>query len=266
MSHEQRKWLEKFARLGYLAKGVVYLTIGVLAGLAAWRGGTPEDNRGAFQFILTQPYGKILLGTVGVGLVGYAAWRLTQAVQDTERKGKEISGILQRSGYALSGLVHFALAFVCGEAVLSSQVQGGGEQTESMTATVLNQPMGQWLVASLGVTLIAVGLFRLYTAWTKSFTDRIHMEEMSQDEQTMVVNAGRLGIAARSVIFGLTGFFFLKAAISANPQEAGALQEVLLLVEQHGAWYLAVMALGLIAYAVYQGFLARYRHINPQPV
>lgn len=265
MSHEQRKWLETFARMGYLAKGVVYLTVGVLAGLAAWRGGTPEDIQGAFQFILTQPFGQILLGIVGIGLIGYGAWRLTQAVQDTERKGDDFSGILQRGGYAISGLIHFVLAFACGKAVLSSQAKGG-DQTESMTATVLNQPMGQWLVGLVGLALIGVGLFRLYTAWSKSFTERIHLEEMSPEEQKLVINAGRFGIAARSVIFGLTGYFFLKAAISANPQEAGALQEVLVLIEQHGPWYLAVMALGLIAYAVYQGFLARYRHINPQPV
>jgi hypothetical protein len=250
--------------MGYAAKGVVYLTIGLLAASAAWSGGRPEGSEGALQTLLQQPFGKALLIVLSLGLVGYSAWRFTQAARDTERKGSDASGLAQRGGYAVSGGVHLLLALACANLAFAS-TGGSSGSPESLTAKVLNQPFGQWLVGIGGIALIGVGLFRLTTAWNKSFTNRFHLEEMNKHERKLATNAGQFGIAARSVVFALTGYFLIQAALTANPQEAGALQQVLLEIEQQGTWYLAAMALGLIAYAVYQGFLARYRHIDAQP-
>lgn len=264
MSPEQRQWLERFARFGYTAKGVVYLTIGLLAAAAALRGGRPEGSEGALTTLMQQPYGKALIGFIGLGLLGYASWRLTQAVRDTEHKGTDVSGLAQRTGFAISGLAHGVLAFTCGQAALTSS-RPGSDQTQVWAAELMNQPFGQGMVGFVGVVLVGVGLFRLSTAWNQSFKTRFHLEEMDRHEQKLAVRAGQFGIAARAVVFGLTGFFFVQAAMTANPQEAGALQKVLTFAEQQGTWYLAIMAFGLVAYAVYQGFLARYRHISAQP-
>jgi uncharacterized protein DUF1206 len=265
MSSSQRDWLERLARFGYGAKGVVYFTVGLLAAAAAWNGGRPEGSGGALQTIMQQPLGKAMLGLIGLGLVGYSFWRLTQAAKDTEHKGSDASGLAQRFGYAASGVIHLFLAFTCAEAALSNTNPGTSGSAQPWVAELMNQPFGQWLVGLLGVVLIGVGLFRLSTAWTKSFQNRFHLEKMDQHERNLAVGAGQFGIAARAVVFGLTGYFLIQAAISANPQAAGSLEKVLSLIEQQGTWYLALMAFGLVAYAVYQGFLARYRHINAQP-
>ena len=264
MTKDKDQWIEGMARAGYLAKGIVYLMVGVIAATAAFEGGSPKGSEGALETVLNQPFGKVLLGLIGVGLLGYAAWKFVQCVKDSERKGSDASGMIQRGGYFLSGLAHTGLAVFCARTALSGSSQGnGGPGAQQATASAMSQPMGQWLVGLVGLVLVGVGLFRLSTAWNQSFKSKFHLNEMSQHEREVAVKAGIFGIAARAVVFALTGFFFLKAAISANPQKAGATQEVLTMVEQQGTWYLAVLALGLVAYAVYQGFLARYRHIKP---
>ncbi len=75
-------WL---ARSGYAARGVVYLIVGGLAVLAALGRGQTTDSEGALLTILQQPFGTVLLGLVALGLVGYAIWRLVQALMDTDR-------------------------------------------------------------------------------------------------------------------------------------------------------------------------------------
>src|SRR3954451_2717274 len=62
-----RPWIERLARAGYLAKGVVYLLIGILAlQAAAGAGGRTTGTTGAFRVLLRQPLGHWLLWLGGV--------------------------------------------------------------------------------------------------------------------------------------------------------------------------------------------------------
>ena len=71
-----RDAVKLFARMGYASRGVVYLLVGGLAALAALgQGGQTEGSRGALESVLTAPFGKIMLGIIALGLVGYAMWR-----------------------------------------------------------------------------------------------------------------------------------------------------------------------------------------------
>ena len=70
-------WL---ARAGLVARGLVYLIIGVLAlKLALGDGGKATNQQGALKTIADQPFGKTLLVLVAIGLAGYALWRLVRA-------------------------------------------------------------------------------------------------------------------------------------------------------------------------------------------
>ena len=262
ISQEQKEWMETYARFGYLAKGVVYLTIGLTAGCTASNGGRHEGSEAAISTILGQPFGQAILLILGVGLLGYSCWKFVQAVRDTEFKGTDASGLLQRAGYAVSGLIHLSLAFFCGQAALVGGQTSGSQSTQSLAAKLLNQPFGQWLVGLVGLALVGVGLFRLQTAWSKSFQGKMRLDEMSGRETTWAVRTGQFGIAARAVVFALTGYFFLHAAQTADATKAGALGESLLAIQDQGTWYLMAMAVGLLAYAIYLGFLARYRQIG----
>src|SRR4029079_11465894 len=98
--HETSPWIEGLGRFGHIAIGVVYATIGVLAAQTALsRGGGTTDSHGALAWIVQAPFGRVILGTLALGFAGYAAWRFIQAVRDTESKGTDLVGLLNRLVY-----------------------------------------------------------------------------------------------------------------------------------------------------------------------
>src|SRR3954470_6137545 len=90
-------WFERLARFGYASKGVVYLIAGLLTARAAFGlGGQATDKNGVLVTILAEPFGKLMLILIGVGLIGYVVLRFVQALLDPEHKGSDAKGIAQR--------------------------------------------------------------------------------------------------------------------------------------------------------------------------
>lgn len=264
-------WVERLARFGYAAKGAVYIVVGLLAAMAAaGSGGKTTDTRGALGTIFAQPFGRGLLGAVAVGLIGYALWRFVQAFADAENKGSDAKGIGVRIGYAGSGLIHVGLALSAAQMAFgssggrSSGGGGGSDRAEQgWTASLMAQPFGRWLVALVGAGIIGVGLFQLYKAYTAKFRKELKLAEMSGTEQTWATHSGRLGFAARGVVFGVIGIFLMLAALRSDPGQARGLGGALRALEAQpfGSLILAVVAAGLVAYGVYMFVAARYRRI-----
>jgi hypothetical protein len=74
--------VEKLARLGYGAKGVVYLLIGGLAlASALGQGGETTGSSGALAWTSGSTAGQVALAIVPVGLLGYALWGMVRAVR-----------------------------------------------------------------------------------------------------------------------------------------------------------------------------------------
>ena len=259
--------METLARFGYVAKGFVYGAIGILALLAAFTtGGKTTGTSGALQTIANQPFGQILLILIAIGLVGYVIWRLVQAFNDPEKKGTDAKGIFSRLGYALSGLAYAGVAF--NAALLAfgnnSGSSGGSSSKQDWTATVMQQPFGRWLVGIGGALIIGIGFYRIYEAYKTKFRKQLDLSELSAKQEKWLVNISRFGIAARGVVFVMIGFFVIEAAENYNPQNVRGLDGALLVLAQqpYGKVLLGLMALGLIAYAVYLCLQARYRDIE----
>ena len=65
--------VESLARFGFVTRGIVYATIGLIAGqLAMGKGGRTTDSHGAIQTLGSQPFGKFLLIILAIGFAGYA--------------------------------------------------------------------------------------------------------------------------------------------------------------------------------------------------
>ena len=261
-------WVERLARFGYAAKGAVYITIGVLSAMTAFGvgGGRLTDSRGAMDSILDQPFGKILLGLVAVGLFGYALWRFVQAGVDPEQKGTGAKGIAVRTGYVFSGILHTGLALTAASLVLGSGGSGGqgsGNSTQSWTASVLAHDYGRWLVGIIGAGIIGFAIGQFYKAYSAKFREKLNLGGMSSNAERWVTRSGRLGFASRGVVFALVGFFVVQAAWTYDASKVkdtgGALASIA--GGPFGWTALLIVALGLVAYGVFMFVEARYRRI-----
>ena len=263
------RWMTILARLGYGAKGVVYLIIGWLAvQVAIGAGGKTTDQRGALQVISEQPFGKFLLALVIIGLIGFAIWCFLQAWFDTEGKGSDIKGIIGRLGYAITGISYAILAFGAFQLVTrtgaGSATKSTTASTQDVTAQLLNHSWGAVAVAILGLIVLGVAFYMFAKAYTAKFQRRLLLTGLSAQLRRGVIFLGRFGYAALGVVFSIIGIFLIVAAVQHNPHEAKGLDTALRTLAQQpfGPLLLGIVALGLVAYGVYSFVEARYRIVG----
>ena len=260
-------WVERLARFGYVAKGIVNGLVGVLAlQMAFGVGGATTAARGALERILLAPFGRLLLAAIALGLAAYGLWRFVQAGLDTERKGSDAKGLQGRGAYAVSGLVYLALCFSVIQLLRGVGAGDGESATRDWTAWLFERPFGRWLVGLGGAGLVATGLAQFYRAYTAKFREKLRIDDLTREQESWVTRLGRLGFAARGVAFSIIGGFLIAAALHANPEEARGLGGALatLASQPFGPWLLGLTALGLAAYGVYMLAEARYRQMLVQ--
>lgn len=258
-------WIERLARIGYVAYGAVYVLVGVLALRAAFGGGGEATGQeGALRQVLLAPLGRVLLVLVAAGLLAYAAWRLFQGIVDPENEGRDAKGAVKRFDHGLNGLFHGALALTTVELALGSG-GGSGGSPDDWTASLMSQPLGRWLAVAAGAVIFGAGLYQFYQAYKADFRDELETGEMSFQEKRWTTHVGRLGYAARGVVFGVIGVFLAQAALQSNPQEARGLGGALetLARQPFGPYLLGGVAAGLVAYGAFMFVMARYRRIEP---
>jgi fumarate reductase subunit D len=253
------EWL---ARSGFVARGLISGIIGILAiKLALGAGGTTTNQQGALKTIAQQPFGKVLLILVAIGLAGYALWRLLHALlghgpEDSDSR-------LERVAALGSGVVYAGLCAIAVEILLGSGSSGGSGNTSKTTAGVFGWPGGTWLVGIAGAVLIGIGLYQGYRGISKDFLKDSKTEEMSARVRHWIEWIGTFGHLARMVVFGLVGVFLIKAAVDFNPNKAVGLDGALakLAHQSYGPFLLGLVAAGLVAFGLYSLSDARYRRI-----
>ncbi|HET6601916.1 MAG TPA: DUF1206 domain-containing protein [Gaiella sp.] len=251
------EWL---SRSGFVARGLIYAIIGVLAlKLALGHGGKLTNQQGALHTVVEQPFGKVLLTLVAVGLGGYALWRLVRAALGRGPEGSDTG--LDRVAALASGLVYLGMCIVAVRILVGSPKASASP--DKTTAGVLGWPAGTWIVGAAGLVLIGVGLYQGYRGLTKDFLADSKTEEMGPLIRTWIGWIGLVGHLARMVVFTLAGAFLVKAAVEYDPQAAVGIDGALakLLQQPYGPLLLGLVAAGLIAFAIYSLSDARFRRI-----
>jgi hypothetical protein len=258
-------WVERLARVGYAAKGLVYVLIGGLAARAALgTGGRTTDSSGALTAIGRSTFGTLTLGLVALGLLGYAAWRVIAAATDAEGKGNDAKGMASRAAGAARGLLYVGLALQAVRLMRGGASGSGGDsRAEDWTARLMAAPFGRWLVAAAALGVIAYAFYQLYRAYASKVRKHLDIGRLSAEAQRLVVAVGRFGIGARGVVFLVIGWFLLRAARQADASQASGMGEALRTLERqpYGKWLLALVGLGFVSYGVYEFVNARYRKI-----
>jgi len=252
------EWL---SRAGFIARGVIYGIIGVLAlKLALGAGGKATNQQGALKTIAHQPFGKLLLTLVAIGLGGYALWRFVRAALGHGPEGSDSR--FDRVAALASGLVYAAMCVVAVKLLAGTGVGSSGNPHKA-AAGVFGWPAGTWLVGIAGAIMIGVGLYQGYRGLSKDFLNDSKTEQMTPAVRLWITRLGVFGHLARMVVFGLVGVFLIKAARDYNAKAAIGLDGALAKIvhASYGPWLLGIVASGLIAFALYSLSDARYRRI-----
>jgi hypothetical protein len=272
VSNAGSRKLELLSRAGYVAKGIVYATIGVVV-LSALYGAFGNERltgaRGAVDSIAEQPFGQVLLIMLIVGLIGYVVWRFVQGIKDTEGKGDDFSGWMQRIGFMISGIFYTSLAFyavkVAGWFSNGTASASGGESSkQALTERLMSYEAGIWGIGIAGAIFVGVGIYQFYRALTRKFEDSWKTHEVPNEKLRFARRVAQFGICARAVTFVLSGGLLVLAAVRANPDQARGLGYALrtLRDEPYGTFLLTVIGAGLVCYGVYCFVNARYRTVN----
>jgi hypothetical protein len=259
-SFVKSRTFELLSRAGFVARALVYAIIGILAlKLALGYGGKVTDQEGALHTVARQPFGTVLLTVVAIGLGGYSLWRLVRAAIGHGPEGSD-SGFDRISALA-SGIAYGAMCALAIEILLGTG--GGGGSPKKATAGVFGWPAGTWIVGLAGGVMIGVALYQGYRGLTKKFLEDSKVEEMPARMKEWISRLGTIGHLARMVVFGLVGIFLIKAAVDYNARAAVGLDGALAKIvhRSYGPLALGVVAVGLVAFALYSLSDARYRKI-----
>jgi hypothetical protein len=257
--------LVHLARLGYASKAVIYAIVGVLAILTvANRGGRITDTSGALRVVLRQPFGHTLLIVLAIGLCGYALWRLLDAIADPDHNGTAAGGLIVRIGNAIRGCVYGALAIEAFRLVRG--LRGSrGDDAEMWTARILEYPFGEIAVGIAGAIVATYGMSEVVHSIRGRHDPRLDLSCFRSNIRPAIRKISRFGVGVRGGLIATLGVFLVRAALSHDPNQAAGSRESMLrlggLVQ--GRWFLALIAVGVLAYAVDQAVHARCRRIRP---
>ena len=228
-----QSWRLPLARAGLVAKGILYVVLGLLAvGLATGgRSSREVDRSSAVQAMADLPAGQWIVLVVVIGLAALTLWHVVLAFTGDPVRGTEAS---DKAKYALSAALYAlttAIAFRVLTRVWSiagGSSGSGSSGSESAAAVLMDLPAGRYVVGVVGIAVIIyAGLqVKQHTA-DGSFMKRLDVSALDSRAREVVERAGRVGYLARAVVAGLAGLFFVVAAIRQDPEEAGGLSQAL---------------------------------------
>ncbi|MFI6655137.1 DUF1206 domain-containing protein [Streptomyces sp. NPDC050523] len=255
---------EGAARAGLAARGAIYMLVGVLALQVAFGDTTRQADRGgALETLAGKPFGVVLLWALGVGLVGMALWRLSEAVfgsagRDGRKARKRLQAAARCVFYAC--VAYSVLSFAVGP-------HGGGgssdKQSRDVTAKAMGLPAGQWLVGAVAAGVVVAGVWIAVQAVRRKFHDELKLGKMSPWSRRLVDITGVGGGVARGLVFIAAGAFAVRAAVDYRPDRAKGMDDTLRSFAHTplGPWLLACVAAGLVLFGLFSIALARWRRV-----
>ena len=238
-------------RVGFFGRGLLYILI-------AWlvlQTGRTEDLTGALEY-LGRGSGRYVLIVITAGLAAYGLWRLADAAFAIENPGSEGKALRKRAAAGFIGLIYLYLAYKAARILLAGR--SGDVSAQQQADTVLDLPGGVIVLAGAALVLAIAGLAQLRKAATCSFLRRLD----HRAQAPLVKWLGRLGYAARGVIFLTVAYMIAKAAADGRSREAGGMEQAL---DFFSGGVLYAVALGLLLFGAFSIVEAVFRRIHEPP-
>jgi hypothetical protein len=262
-------WADRMARVGYVAKGLVFLLVGGLAiGAAAGLGGKATDPSGALVTVARTLPGRAALVFVALGLVAHAAFRAALVVVGEPYVRRDPFGrLLRRIANGFGTIIYLGMAVTAGALAIGRGARvhtDNDAETRHFSARILTSPWGRPLLIGVALGILVGAVVQLARALGPNhIREQLRVDEMTEGELQMVMVVARIAFAARGIVLAACGYFVGRAAIDGAPREArgpaGALHAVGEL--PHGNIWLAAVAAGLIAFGAYGLLQARWRRL-----
>lgn len=251
-------WLEPAVRFGMLVYGVVHLVVALLAlQLALGERRSQTDSTGALSTLASQPFGRLVIGAVAVGMALLVLWRLLDAVAG--HPGEQGAELWRHRAVDLStaGIYGF-LAFSAAKVATGSA--SGGSSSDALTARLMNLPAGQGLVGLVGVAVLAYAGALGWRGLSRSFADSLDSQGRRGDSGRAYLALGTAGYLAKGIALGIVGVLFVYAAATHRPKQSGGLDQALheLVRQPFGPWLLGVVAVGIACYGLFCFAVARH--------
>lgn len=240
-------WLKRLARFGLACRGLVYLSMALLAvGIVEGRSGGSADESGALQSIGHKPFGRVLVLVIAAGFASLAVWEATHAVPRARPT-------LQRVVAAGKSVVYAALCLTSVAVVLAKSTSGSDQKVADITTRAMQATGGRFLVAAAGLAIGAGGIVLIAKAMRRTYDQEVDLAGTPEGIRGVIEGIGVAGMTARGVVFLLLGFFLVQAAVAFNPAKAKGFDAVLksLAGQPYGPWLLGAVALGLAAFGVF---------------
>ena len=254
------KPVELSARAGLIAYGIIHILVGWLALLMGWGEPVPAspDLSGALRTVAMQPFGKVVLWLIAVGLVSLAVWQAGEALWGSSN-GSELAR--NRALRGAKALVYAAIGFSAARFALGSG-SGSGEEPEEAASGAMTLPVGRLMVGIVGLVIFGVGVSHVIKGVRKSFLAEMATSAMSPGVLGSATLMGRVGYIAKGIAIVIVGGLLTYTTITFDPQEQGldgALQGVL--VQPSGRFWLSGLAVGFIAFGLFAILQSRYQRM-----
>ena len=260
--------LELLERLGYAVRGLLYTVMGILVLRIAigTGGGQATDLSGSMVYLTGNPFGKLVLVVVVVGLAAYSLWGFIRAIYDPLHRGSDAAGYMARLGFVSSALSYLAIV-IFGLQILAGSGGASGDSTQKTIASILTHPAGGWLTVLIGFVALGVAVGQFVEAKRATFARDLKGTEMSASERNIAVKLGRFGMFARGVTFLVIGWFLVQAGLHNDASQVqgfgGAF--VFLLNQPFGHILVGIIALGFIALGLHSFACARWVRLMGSP-
>ena len=239
-------------RVGFIGRGLLYILIGVLV----LQTGRTEDLTGALEY-LGRGSGRLLLIAISAGMAAYGLWRLADAAFGMENPGADGKALRKRAAAGFIGLIYLYLSYKGLQVLLAGR--SGDLTAQEQADMVLDLPGGAVVLGLAALVLVVAGLNQLRKAAKCSFLARLD----SSAERPVAKWLGRIGYAARGVIFIVVGVLVGRAAIDEQSTDAGGMEQALDLLSGPVLW---AVAGGLVLFGFYSILEGLFRRIHEPPV